>query len=310
MSDVLAIVLPIFGMIGIGFAAAKSGLVSERASDGMADYVFALAVPALIFRTLSESTAVLDGSPWGYWISYFAAAAVIWTLGTILARKIFRRDAREGVVHGFCAAQSNTIFLGIPLILQAYGEAGAVPLFLLLAVHLPVMMAAASILIEAADPEDAGFRFGRFVKTLVTHPILLALFAGLLAQLFGVRAPDAIKPILDGLSASASPVALVAMGLALSRYGFRADPKAASVVTILKLALHPLLVYALALWLFKLEPVFAGVAVLFAALPSGINGYLLAARYRTGEKLASNAIAMSTALSVITVTLWLVVLRV
>ena len=310
MPDVLAIVLPVFGLIAIGFAAAKSGLVNERASDGLADYVFALAVPALIFRTLSESTAVLDGSPWGYWISYFAAAAVIWTAGTLVARRVFMRDAREGVVHGFCSAQSNTIFLGIPLILQAYGDEGAVPLFLLLAVHLPLMMAAASIMIEAADPEDSGFRIGRFIKTLVTHPILLALFAGLLAQLFGVRAPDAVKPVLDGLAVSASPVALVAMGLALAQYGFRADPKAASVVTALKLLFQPLLTYVLAVFVFELEPVFAGVAVLFAALPSGINGYLLAARYKTGERLASNAIAMSTALSALTVTVWLIVLGV
>src|SRR5690606_13966758 len=98
----------------------------------------------------------------------------VWAAGSILARRVFQRDAREAVVHGFCTAQSNTVFLGIPLILQAYGEAGAVPLFLLLAVHLPLMMAAASVLIESADAEDAGFRVLPFLKTLATHPILLA----------------------------------------------------------------------------------------------------------------------------------------
>jgi malonate transporter and related proteins len=310
MSNVLAIVLPVFGLIALGFAAAKTRLISERAGDGLADYVFALAVPALIFRTLSESQAPLTDSPWGYWISYFAAAAVAWAIGMVLARRVFLRDARESVIHGFCSAQSNTVFLGIPLILQAYGDAGAVPLFLLLAIHLPLMMGAASLLIESADARDDGFRLGQFVKTLVTHPILLALLAGVLAQILGVRAPSAIKPILDGLAASASPVALVAMGLALSRYGFRSDPKAALVATVLKLVLHPLLVLILARYVFALDPVFTGVAVLFAALPSGINGYLLAVRYRTGERFASGAIAVSTAFSVITVAIWLVVLGV
>lgn len=310
MTDVVAIVLPVFGLIALGFAAAKAGLISERAGDGLADYVFALAVPALIFRTLSESQATLTSSPWGYWASYFAAAAVVWALGMICARRLFSRDAREAVVHGFCSAQSNTVFLGIPLILQAYGEAGAVPLFLLLAIHLPVMMTAASLLIESADARDDGFRAGRFIKTLATHPILLALLAGVLAQVLDVRAPAAVKPILDGLSASASPVALIAMGLALSRYGFSSDPKAASVSVALKLVLHPLLVFVMARYVFTLDPVFTGVAVLFAALPSGINGYLLAVRYRTGERFASNAIALSTVISVISVAVWLVVLGV
>lgn len=299
--EVLAVVLPVFGLIGLGYLAARTGLIAERAGDSLGDYVFALAVPALIFVTLSESTADMTASPWGYWISYFAAAAIVWTAGSVIARRVFRRSSREAVVHGFCSAQSNTVFLGIPLILQAYGEAGAVPLFLLLAIHLPLMMAAASLLIEGADAEDAGFRFLPFLKTLATHPILLALLAGLLAQLFEVRTPAWLKPILDALSASASPVALVAMGLALARYGFRSDPKAAAVVVALKLVVHPALVYVLAAFVFRLDPVFTGVAVLFAALPSGINGYLLAVRYRTGERLASNAISAGTALSVLTV---------
>jgi predicted permease len=310
MTNVLAIVLPIFGLIALGYGAAKAKLISERAGDGLADYVFALAVPALIFRTLSESQAPLTDSPWGYWASYFAAAAIVWAIGMIVARRVFSRDAREAVVHGFCSAQSNTVFLGIPLILQAYGDAGAVPLFLLLAVHLPLMMGTASLLIESADVRDDGFRFGPFIKMIATHPILLALFAGVLAQLFGVRAPQAIKPILDGLAVSASPVALVAMGLALSRYGFSSDPKAAFVSAVLKLVLHPLLVFVFASYVFTLEPVFTGVATLFAALPSGINGYMLAVRYRAGERFSSNAIATSTLLSVITVSVWLIVLGV
>jgi predicted permease len=310
MTNVLAIVLPIFGLIALGYGAAKAKLISERAGDGLADYVFALAVPALIFRTLSESQAPLTDSPWGYWASYFAAAAIVWAIGMIVARRVFSRDAREAVVHGFCSAQSNTVFLGIPLILQAYGDAGAVPLFLLLAVHLPLMMGTASLLIESADVRDDGFRFGPFIKMIATHPILLALFAGVLAQLFGVRAPQAIKPILDGLAVSASPVALVAMGLALSRYGFSSDPKAAFVSAVLKLVFHPLLVFVFASYVFTLEPVFTGVATLFAALPSGINGYMLAVRYRAGERFSSNAIATSTLLSVITVSVWLIVLGV
>ena len=47
------------------------------------------------------------------------------------------------MVVGFAAGQANTVMMGIPLILSAYGEEGAVPLFLLVAIHLPVIMVAA-----------------------------------------------------------------------------------------------------------------------------------------------------------------------
>ena len=308
MQDVIAIVLPVFGLIGIGFAAAKLGLVSVRAGDGLADYVFAIAVPALIFTMLSEPEASLGASPWGYWASYFIGAAIAWAISMLLARRVFQRDGREAVIHGFCSAQSNTVLLGIPLILKAYGDAGAVPLFLLLAIHLPLMMGVASLLIEMSGGESGGLR--RFAKTLATHPIVLALVAGVLAHTFGIRVPAFLKPVVDGLAASVSPVALVAMGIALARYGFWSDPKTAGVSAALKLLVHPACVFLLGTFVFQLDPVFVGVGTLFAALPSGVNGYLIAARYQTGEAFASNAIAFSTAFSVITVTIWLLVLGV
>jgi malonate transporter len=198
------------------------------------------------------------------------------------------------------------VLVGIPLILQAYGEAGAVPLFLLLAVHLPLMMGAASLMIETAGGESGGVR--RFVKTLATHPIVLALVAGVIAHVAGFRIPDVVRPVTDGIASSASPVALVAMGLALSRYGLTSDPWAAAVSSALKLVVHPAMVWLLGMYVFRLDPVFVGVGVLFAALPSGVNGYLVAARYNTGEAFASNAVALSTLFSVGTVTFWLFVL--
>jgi len=309
-SNILIIVAPIFGTIAIGYIACFSGLIGQRSGDALADYVFALAVPALIFRTLSESSAPLTSSPWGYWVAYFTGAGLVWILGMVLAVRVFGRSRREAVVHGFSSAQSNTVFIGIPLILRAYGEAGAVPLFLLLAVHLPIMMSAASILIESTEDLDRAARLRRFARTLLTHPILLALLFGLLAQAFDFKLTGVPGDILHSLAVSASPVALVAMGMALARYGFRSDPSAAAVVATLKLVVHPALVYVLGVHVLHLEPVFAGVAVLFAALPSGINGYLLAARYGTGEKLASTAIAYSTAASVATIGVWLAILGV
>src|SRR5215208_1569314 len=143
----VAIILPVFGLIGIGFAARQVGLVTDRAGEGLSEFVFALAVPCLIFRTLvrAEIPAV---QPWGYWISYFAGVAVVWLLATAIGRHFFGIKGVSGVVAGFSAGQANTVFVGIPMILKAYGDEGAVPLFLLIAVHLPVTMTLATLMVE------------------------------------------------------------------------------------------------------------------------------------------------------------------
>ena len=92
MLHVLTIVLPVFGLIALGFAARLSGLVGDRTGEGLSDFVFAIAVPALVFKTLTAA-AIPAAQPWGYWFAYFSAVAIVWALGTWIARRYFGVDA-------------------------------------------------------------------------------------------------------------------------------------------------------------------------------------------------------------------------
>ncbi|MFS8037213.1 AEC family transporter [Xanthobacter sp. AM11] len=308
LADIAVIVLPVFGMVAVGYLAARVGLVSERATDGLAEFVFSLSVPVLIFRTLSESQ-LPQAQPWGYWIAYFAGAFFVFGLAMLAAQKLFGRTRQEAVIHGFAAGQANTVFVGVPLILKAYGEEGAVPLFLLIAVHLPVMLVAATVLLEGS----AGFSRAtvlKLVKALALNPILIGIYAGGLARVAGVQAVGIPKQMVDLLAAAATPCALISLGLSLKRYGMAGGDFGPSVVICaLKLLVHPAAVFALT-FVFAMPPVWAGVAVLFAAMPSGINGYLLAQRYGIAVGTSTSAVSLSTGLAVFTVAIWLYVLGV
>jgi malonate transporter and related proteins len=305
IADLVAIVLPVFGLIALGFLAALSGLMSERAGEGLSDFVFTLGVPALIFRTLSTAT-LPDAQPWGYWLAYFAGLALVWVATMILVRRAFALPYGESVVAGFASAQSNTVLVGIPVIFRAFGEAGAVPLFLLIAIHLPITMTTATLIYEGA---------GRFdplglARRLVLNPLILALAAGVAFRFSGLTLVAPVRSIVDSLAAASIPCALVAMGLALRRYGLKDNARLTLTLCTLKLIVHPALVGLFAFKVFAMPPAWAGVAVVFAAMPCGINAYLFAERYRTGIAIASSAIALSTGLSVVTVLFWLWVLGV
>lgn len=308
LTDIAVIVLPVFGMVLVGYLSARIGLVSERATDGLAEFVFSLSVPVLIFKTLSESQ-LPHAQPWGYWIAYFAGAFFVFGLAMMAAQRLFGRSRPEAVIHGFAAGQANTVFVGVPLILKAYGEEGAVPLFLLIAIHLPVMLVAATILLEGS----AGFSRAtlvKLVKALALNPILLGIYAGALARVLGIQAAGVPKQMIDLLAAAATPCALISLGLSLKRYGMAGgDLVPSALISVLKLIVHPAAVFALT-FVFAMPPVWAGVAVLFAAMPSGINGYLLAQRYGVGVGTSTSAVSISTGLAVITVALWLYVLGV
>lgn len=298
------IVLPVFGVIAFGYVCAWTGLLRERVAEGVSDYVYTIAIPLLIFRTLAEAK-LPDVSPWGYWGVYFAGAAVSWTIAQSLSALAFRRDMREAIVHGLTSAQSNIVLVGIPLVLSAFGEAGAVPLFLLVAVNLPIMLVVASLMMEATGAGLSRAALLGVARNLATNLILIGFAAGIAAQFLGIRPSGAPKAVIDLIAQSSVPCALFAMGLALRRYGIFGDLTMSAVLAALKLLVHPLVVWLLVTFVVPLPPVPAAVAVLFAAMPCGINAYLLAERFGVGVAAAAGAVTLSTTLSILTISFWL-----
>jgi hypothetical protein len=307
LADILAIVLPVFALVAIGFGAAKTGYVPKMVGDGLGTFAYAIALPCLLFRTLS--TADLPTTvPWGYWGAYFGAVAIVWATGQIAARRLFGVEAREAIVVGLAVAQANTVMVGIPLILKAYGEAGAVPVALLLGINLPITMTLATLLFETRATAGGGSAARALARGLASHPILIAIVAGLAANLAGARLPALLDQPVAALAACAIPCALAGLGMSLAAHGGAGRWPLVGFIGLVKLLLMPAIVFALGAFVFRLEPLWLGAAVIFAAAPVGVNVYVFAARYRVGVEMASAAIAATTLAAVATTTLWLGIL--
>lgn len=302
-----SLILPIFGIIIIGWIAGATGWLSDKVADGLSEYVFSLAVPALIISTLTRADSAGAIQP-SYWVAYFGGSAIVWAICAVIARRGLLKSRREALLHGFSASQSNTIFVGVPLILQVYGDEGSVPLFMLLAVHLPVMMGAATLLIESDTGSNASTRLLRLARVLGRNPIFLSLVIGGVMRYAGIRLSGIPGGLVESVGASASTCALLSLGIAMTRYHIRAGLSGAVLISVGKLLLHPLLVWVLAFHVLSMPPAFAGVATLFAAMPVGINSYLMAARYREGEGPISSAVVLTTFVSIASLAWWLYVL--
>lgn len=299
MLAALLIVLPVFGLIALGYVARWTRLLRETTGEGLSDFVFVLAVPCLLFRTLAKAE-IPQTQPWGYWIAYFTGLAIVWALAMLIASRFFARKGPELVVSGFAAAQSNTVFVGVPMILKAYGDAGAVPLGLLLAIHLPVTMTIATLLAEGRTASIT-----MLLRRLFTHPIIIGIILGVLARPVVDQLPSPFWTLIDLIAGAAVPCALISLGISMRRYGLESGLGLPAALSTLKLGLHPLIVYLLATRVFDMPAHWSGVAVLFAACPCGINAYLFAERYRQGIADASSAITLSTLISLFTTAAWL-----
>ncbi|MEM7565854.1 MAG: AEC family transporter [Pseudomonadota bacterium] len=313
--SVFGIVLPVFALIGLGLGFRAKGWFGEEVERGLSRFVFTLAVPALIVRTLATS-GLPDQLPFLYWTAYFTGAFIAWGIGGALSYRR-DRDLPRAISVGFSSAFSNTVLLGIPLILTAFGEAGSVPLFLLVSIHLPVLMFIGTVLMEVSlrDRDASILASLKTVGHGLTHnAIFLGIILGGLLGAFQVPLPGLVDEVLRRLGEAAVPCALFAMGMTLvthrprSKEAWRREARQAAGMATVKLLIHPLIVFGLATW-FALPPLWTAAAVLFAACPAGVNTYLFAVTYDKGVAEASTNIAVTSGIAVVSVTLWLAILQ-
>jgi len=310
MSPLTETVLFVFSLVALGYLAGFTGYLRPASGEGISDFAVSVAMPLLLFQTMVRSD--FHGvAPWSLWGAYFTAVAITWTAGHFVTTRIFGRDARAGVVGGVSSAYSNVVLLGAPFILGVFGPSGFEVLSLLVSVHLPVMMMISIVLFEmfgrnSDDPVHPLRIIRNFLRRLFINPLIIGILAGLAWRLSGVPLPGLATRLVDALADTAGPVALFAMGLSLRRFGISGNVRPALALSVLKLLLMPALVLAL-VWLLGLPPLTAKVAVVVAALPSGINSYLIAVQFNTGQALASNQMTIATACAAVTTAFWLTV---
>ena len=310
MTPLTETVLFVFSLVALGYLAGLTGYLRPASGEGISEFAVNVAMPLLLFQTMVKSD--FHGvTPWPLWGAYFAAVAITWAAGHLVTTRLFGRDARAGIVGGVSSAYSNVVLLGAPFILGVFGASGFEVLSLLVSIHLPIMMMASIVLFEM---------FGRgsgetvhplrviksFLRRLFINPLIIGILAGLAWRITGAPLPDLVERLVDTLAATAGPVALFAMGLSLRRFGISGNIRPALALSVLKLFLMPALVLAF-VWLLGLPPLTAKVAVVVAALPSGINSYLIAVQFNTGQALASNQMTLATASAVVTTAFWLTV---
>lgn len=309
MNQITTIVLPVFGLIAIGYGVSRLHILDSKRSEGLSEFVFVIAIPLLILRVIV--TADFSGtSAWRLWLPYFGALAICWVAGTLVMRRLFGRDERTGLVGGVAAVYGNTTLAGIPLVLAAFGNAGSVPMALIIAVQFPIVMTVVALFMARMEGAagDAGGRgaavLRNLVRTLARNPIIIGLAAGAVWRFSGVPYAGLPAVLIGRLADLTSTLALFAMGMSLSRYGVHGHVRVALVLSVIKLLVMPALVLAFALAV-GLPALATKVAVIAAACPTGVTPYLVAGRLGTGEGLASNVLTISTVIAVVTISFWL-----
>ena len=297
--NVVALTSPLFLLAGLGYALVRWARWPKSVADALTQFVFAVAVPALLFRLMSDFTRLppVDAR---LLLAYFGGCLVVFALGRLLALQLFRMDGAAQSVFAVGGIFANTLLLGIPVAKVTLGDAALPVVSLVLVFNSLVLWTLVTVSVEWARTGQVSLAgFAGTAMNVVTNPVVASIFAGTAWGWAGVPLPGIADRTLDLVGQAAVPLSLIALGMGLAEFGVREAWRESAAICVLKLAVQPVAVYALAR-LLELPPLETQAIVLLAAMPVGANVYLMAREFGALPGAIAASLVISTALAAFT----------
>jgi predicted permease len=291
---------PLFALVLVGYLIGRSGRWSPAATDALSRFLFAVPLPALLFR-LGADLAALPAVDLRVLVAFFGGCLVVFAIARIVGRFAFGLDGVGQSVFALGGIFSNNVFLGIPLAEAALGTAALPSVGLVLVFNSLTLWTLATVSVEWARHGELSLAgFGATLRSVLTNPIVASILAGAAVGVAGWRLPAFVDAPLALLAQPAVPLSLLVLGMGLAKYGLRSGWPLACAIATVKLLVQPLVVWLLARGL-GLPALETQVVVLLAALPVGINVYLMAREFQSIEGPAAGSLLLSTLLGAATV---------
>ena len=310
MADIVALVLPFFGLILIGYVVARIKRLPADALGWLNVFIIYVALPALFFKLVAQ-TPIEQLTQVDFIAADLFGTYLIFTLVFLIGRFVRGNPFDACVIQGFGGAYGNIGYMGPALGLLAFGEQAAVPVALVVCFEnaLHFIVAPAMMALAGDERRPAGAVALEVIRKVCTHPFIVSTALGFLVAALQVEPPVALQRLIDYLAQAAAPCALFAMGVTLALRPLKRVPVELGYIVPIKLVLHPLLMWVVLSLAGNFEPVWIEAAVLLAALPAATNVFVLAQQYGVWQERASATVLITTALSVVSVSLFLYAMR-
>lgn len=301
MADIVALLLPFFGLILIGYFAARVTRQPAEALGWMNTFIIYAALPALFFKLVSR-TPIEDLARVDFIVADVAATYLVYSALFGISYLIRRATFSDSTIQAFAGAYGNIGYMGPGLALLAFGEAAAVPVALIVcfenAMHF--IVAPAMMAVAGGDRRPPLSLAAEVVRKVALHPFILSTALGFVVAASGWQVPLAGQRLIDYLAQAAAPCALFAMGVTLALRPLKRVPVEIGYLALAKLILLPAAVYLVLSLAGNFEPVWVYSAVLLAGLPTATNVFVISQQYGVWQERASATVLITTALSVLT----------
>ncbi|KZX11172.1 AEC family transporter [Methanobrevibacter filiformis] len=293
MSAVLDTIISILVMVLLGYFLKRIKLLEFSDVGKLNNLVIYVAMPAMIFMALYTSN-----------IGFLPKLAVMPLLGittgtitgilafTVLTIAKFSKIKKWSTV--ITVTLGNTAFLGFPVIIGVLGQTGLIRAIFYDIASLLTFLSLSIILMI-----NFGGELKEVIKKIIGFPTLWAVILGISLNFFSIPIGAVLTNVLTYIGQATIPLVMITLGLSLDFKSLTENIKIASFASFFKLVVSPIIGFfvALAIGLSGLE---YHVAIIEAAMSSGMLNLVLAITYDLDVKLTSNCLFITILFSFIT----------
>ncbi len=301
MNAVIAVALPVFGIIAVGLLAGRLKLMNAGDSAALNKFVFRFAMPAALFG-LTATTPPPGAEDAAIALSYAGAALTVIFGGYFVSQKLFALHKPEAGAHGFASVLGNAVFLGLPIALNIEGW-GRPFVTLMLVEGIFVIAIGAALMAPRRDGGNIS-RLAGYLAGPVRNPLVIAMAAGFLFSALGSTLTGPLETFFSLFGRAAGPTALFSMGLFLATNQFpemRQIRGRIAAISVAKMVILPAIALGAAFLLGVSDPHYLGALALFVLVPCGVGSFIIASQYGVYQTETAAAVSFTTILSVLTI---------
>lgn len=293
-----ALLLPVFLAAGAGALLARLPWLRPGWHLGVTELTAKVLLPAMLLSS-TYRTGIPAAVSWQVLCAFYVPLAALFLVICMRGRA----DA-DGAARALAATYSNTVFVGLPVLMHTLGRDSLQFAIPVIAFHSLICFS-----LYHLTHRNAAGAWHKALSNALANPVVASLLLGLALNLAGIGLPHALVGLLDMVSAAALPCALLSLGASVATLQARRWRQAAPLV-LAKLVVLPLSVMTLAVFAFGLPRPAAAVLVLLAACPVGVNAAFVVKAGGTDAQLVQSSILLSSLAAAATMPAWLWWLRV
>lgn len=295
-------------MIILGYVLAHKNWFDENSSNLLAKLVTTISLPVMMVYSLMTTfnkdklLSLRSGL-----IIPFLSIGICWLLGILFSKVLYVNEKRKGVFQSMFFI-SNTIFVGLPVNLALFGDE-SVPYVLLYYIANTTFFW--TIGAQAISKDGNGNLDSNLVDTLkrIFSPPLLGFIVAIILILLNVTLPKFVMDTFKYLGNLTTPLSMIFIGITIhsvkpTEIHFDKDMFG---VLLGRFIISPLSVVILAHFI-KIPPLMRNVFIMQAAMPVMTQTAIISKAYGADHKFAAVLIAVTTALSLIFIPLYMVLL--